>query len=123
MRCFIHNEAEAIATCRKCGKAMCAQCSAYSGHSGICPQCRKEEFVKERKEISFSLERETKSLFWYKVKAILFIWTIIYPLYALYMISTTKKEIETLQSRYNKLNAEINRLNESLKSRGTSSFA
>ena len=44
MRCFIHNESEAISVCKRCGKAMCATCSAYSGHTGICPMCRLKEF-------------------------------------------------------------------------------
>ena len=44
MKCFIHSAKEAIAACRNCGKGMCSDCSAYSGHSGVCPQCRKKEF-------------------------------------------------------------------------------
>ena len=47
MKCFIHNEVEAIAACRKCGKGMCQDCSAYSGHTGICPECRRQEFILE----------------------------------------------------------------------------
>lgn len=27
---------------------MCVNCSAYSGHTGICPECRKEGFILER---------------------------------------------------------------------------
>lgn len=48
MYCFIHHNEEAIAVCKKCGKAMCQNCSAYSEHSGICPECRREEFIAER---------------------------------------------------------------------------
>ena len=48
MKCFIHFNQEAIAACRKCGKGMCSSCSAYSGHTGVCPECRKNEFVEER---------------------------------------------------------------------------
>ncbi len=47
MKCFIHFNQEAIAACTKCGKGMCANCSAYSGHSGICPECRKVEFQQQ----------------------------------------------------------------------------
>lgn len=47
MKCFIHIKQDAISVCKKCGKAMCADCSAYSGHSGICPECRREEFERE----------------------------------------------------------------------------
>ena len=47
MKCFIHTGVEAIAACKTCGKGMCSNCSAYSGHTGVCPQCRKAEFEKE----------------------------------------------------------------------------
>lgn len=52
MKCFMHPDVEAIATCKKCGKAMCANCSAYSNHSGICPQCKMEEYQAELKHIN-----------------------------------------------------------------------
>ena len=48
MNCFIHPHKAAVATCKKCGKAMCENCSAYSGHSGICPECRNDEYKRER---------------------------------------------------------------------------
>lgn len=48
MQCFIHQDEVAIATCKNCGKAMCANCSAYSRHSGVCPACRLDEFEKKR---------------------------------------------------------------------------
>lgn len=48
MNCFIHPHKAAIATCTRCGKAMCENCSAYSGHSGICPECRNDEYKRER---------------------------------------------------------------------------
>lgn len=40
MKCFIHGDREAIAVCKRCGKGMCSNCSAYTAHSGICPECR-----------------------------------------------------------------------------------
>ncbi|MGN0765892.1 MAG: hypothetical protein ACI4MO_05385 [Christensenellales bacterium] len=52
MKCFMHPDVEAIATCKKCGKAMCANCSAYSNHSGICPQCKMEEYQAELDDIN-----------------------------------------------------------------------
>lgn len=52
MKCFMHPDVEAIATCKKCGKAMCANCSAYSNHSGICPQCKMEEYKSELNNIN-----------------------------------------------------------------------
>ena len=48
MNCFIHPHKAAVATCKRCGKAMCENCSAYSGHSGICPECRIDEYKRER---------------------------------------------------------------------------
>jgi hypothetical protein len=44
----MHPEAEASAVCKKCGKAMCQDCSSYSGHSGVCPSCRRMQFIAER---------------------------------------------------------------------------
>lgn len=41
MRCFIH-DTEAVAVCRKCGKAMCRNCSGFDNHSGFCPACKRE---------------------------------------------------------------------------------
>lgn len=58
MNCFIHPHKAAIATCTRCGKAMCENCSAYSGHSGICPECRNVEYKRER--MSLIGERTSK---------------------------------------------------------------
>ena len=55
MRCFIHSDREAISVCKQCGKAMCADCSAYSGHNGICPECRNAEFIEERDLLEIKL--------------------------------------------------------------------
>lgn len=60
MHCFIHYDKEAVATCKKCGKAMCENCSAYSGHSGICPVCRRDEFVAEKNGLTVSLNKKKK---------------------------------------------------------------
>lgn len=50
MRCFIHSNLEALVVCKKCGKGMCVDCSAYSNHSGICPECRSDEYKQELSE-------------------------------------------------------------------------
>jgi hypothetical protein len=47
MKCFSHVNEEASGVCKKCGKAMCINCSAYSNHSGVCPACRLKEFEAE----------------------------------------------------------------------------
>lgn len=57
MKCFIHLTDEGIAVCKKCGKAMCMNCSAYSNHSGLCPECRREEFIKEREKLRIELKQ------------------------------------------------------------------
>lgn len=51
MRCFMHPYQEAISVCKRCGKAMCADCSSYTMHSGICPQCKRLDFIKERQQL------------------------------------------------------------------------
>lgn len=62
MKCFIHLNDEAISVCKKCGKAMCMNCSAYSNHSGICPECRRDEFIKERNELNSALSINKSSV-------------------------------------------------------------
>ena len=50
MKCFIHGDREAIAVCKRCGKGMCSNCSAYTGHSGICPECTLSSLTARRYE-------------------------------------------------------------------------
>ena len=122
MRCFIHNEAEAIATCKKCGKAMCAKCSAYSKHSGICPECRCKEFEDEVERNN----NKIKELKWERVKNIFFMiilcWTIIAIFINLYRFIKNGNEITSLLERNEKLTIEINKLTKALNERGNVSF-
>ena len=60
MKCFIHGAKEAVAACRKCGKGMCSDCSAYTGHSGVCPSCMLVEYQHELSQN----EAEQRSLTW-----------------------------------------------------------
>ena len=115
MKCFIHTGKEAIAACRKCGKGMCADCSSYSNHSGICPQCRREEFEDQAIKLDFSIEQTKKERTWYIVKLILLVWTIIYPLYALFMIFKCNQTINENSIKYNNLIIEINKLKNALR--------
>lgn len=39
MKCFVHEDKEAVAVCKECGKAMCSDCSSFGMHSGVCPEC------------------------------------------------------------------------------------
>ena len=122
MKCFMHNDVEAIATCRKCGKAMCASCSAYSGHSGICPQCRRQEFAQELNATYRLLESAQKELTWNRVKMVLLCWTIIYPIAKLFANSSLKRRIEEKQARIDMLRKEIAKLDKALVDRGTIAF-
>ena len=122
MRCFIHNEAEAIATCKRCGKAMCAQCSAYSNHSGVCPECRRDDFIDEVKHNENQIKEYKRDRIFNIVWAVLLCWTIIAIPYNLFMFFKNGKEIEKLEERNTKLNVEIERLTESLNDRGTKAF-
>ncbi|MBR5192330.1 MAG: hypothetical protein IKW33_02865 [Clostridia bacterium] len=119
MRCFIHNEQEAISVCKNCGKAMCERCSAYSGHTGVCPECRKKEF--EQKE-RFLLE-EKKSLLWSAIGniflAVLLCWTIIGLIFfgvKTFLKFKNRKEIDTELAN---LSAEITKLDTALKNRSS----
>lgn len=118
MRCFIHNDAEAVATCKRCGKAMCAKCSAYSSHSGICPECRKDEFIAERSRLNARTAENKRSIFWNRVKMFL-----ILPIpVMLYRNHNLKKENADAEARVAYLTAEIDKLQAALEMRGTASF-
>lgn len=62
MKCFIHIHDDAIAVCKRCGKAMCGNCSAYTNHSGICPECKREEFIQESARLSEQIKRFGKKM-------------------------------------------------------------
>ena len=118
MKCFIHWEAEAIAACRTCGKGMCAQCSAYSGHSGICPECRKNDFIKERE----NLIQGNKNLVWEIVKASFRCLLIITIPRSVYRIVKGVRRRKANTERIATLTTEIDRLNNALANRGTNTF-
>lgn len=39
MKCYVHPEAEAVATCTECGKAACETCAVDVGGKLFCQQC------------------------------------------------------------------------------------
>jgi hypothetical protein len=39
MKCYYHREADAVASCKGCGKALCAQCAIDVGGRQFCQQC------------------------------------------------------------------------------------
>ena len=118
MRCFIHTSVEAIAACRRCGKGMCENCSAYSGHSGICPECRRDDFIKEAAEKRKQIADLEHKVTWNIVKTVFLFWTLVFLFIGIYRHSKFKKEISALQERVAVLDGEINRLGEFIKTHG-----
>ena len=117
MKCFIHFEEEAVAACRNCGKGMCANCSAYSNHSGICPECRKKEF--EQKVAS--LGQNKKDRIWTIVKwSLLCVFVITIPVSAIVItvqafgIKKDNTEIASYMAEIEKLNKALDRGNASI---------
>lgn len=134
MKCFIHVSREAISVCRKCGKAMCADCSSYSQHSGICPECRRDEFIKERASLQNSLRENRRSIVLYCIAIVLSIALAIWLLVdvigkwgGIFFVATAGFGIKVavlfvrrkpMIERVNYLTGEIDKLNLSL-SKGT----
>ena len=122
MRCFVHLNEEAIAACRTCGKGMCANCSSYSGHSGVCPQCRKVEFEKEITSLRSQNKELSSEIFWSIVLAILLCWTVIGLIWGVVAVIIKSKQKENNETRINTLASEIARLDKILAKRGTRMF-
>ena len=117
MKCFIHFDQEAVAACRNCGKGMCANCSAYSNHSGICPECRKKEF---EQKISL-LKQNKKEKIWNIVKwSFAAILVITIPVSAI-VITVNAFGIKKINTEITSLTAEIEKLNDALQ-RGNASI-
>lgn len=114
MKCFIHNQDEAVAACKICGKGMCADCSAYSGHTGICPECKKTELERE----CWSLKRRQGSLKWavvgWSIFTIGLCWTVIGLIYGGIKLISRINEKKRDQERIDYLDGEITKLNAAL---------
>lgn len=39
MKCYIHNEADAVGTCTSCGKAVCSACEMTVNGKTVCKDC------------------------------------------------------------------------------------
>ena len=122
MKCFIHLEQEAIAACRQCGKGMCADCSSYSNHSGICPECRLNGFKKEVAQKRSEYDELHKEQVWAVVKAVLLCWLIVPIFVGLYRFFDKKKQKEDLLMRIGTLNKEIKKLENVRARRGGAAF-
>lgn len=57
MKCYYHNDRDAVATCRKCGKAFCKECFDTKLHSGLCDECLDTE-VQPMQSDRFFRERD-----------------------------------------------------------------
>jgi hypothetical protein len=93
---------------------MCSDCSAYSGHTGVCPQCRKKEFEEER----IGKIQEAKSLLWsivgWAILTVALCWTVIAVLIGgVKIFNRVRRRKETL-NRIDYLNAEIAKLDSAL---------
>ncbi len=110
MKCFIHLNEEAIAACRQCGKGMCANCSAYSSHSGICPECRRKEF--ESKITSLQSERQDNV--WSIVKwAFASVLVVTIP-FSLYFIAANVLRNKKIDEEVYRLEGEVKKLSKAL---------
>ena len=116
MRCFIHSNVEAVSACKQCGKGMCSNCSAYSGHTGVCPACRLRDLEREHK----ILDSEKKwAIFWAVVSAIaavalLFVVPILAVVLGVYAIVKVVQAV-TKNERMISVQVEINKLRNALK--------
>ena len=77
MNCFIHPHKAAVATCKQCGKAMCENCSAYSGHSGICPECRNADYKRERAAL---IDERKSKIRWIVFEAVIIALVVLFTL-------------------------------------------
>lgn len=42
MKCYLHNEVDAIGTCTRCGKALCSECAIMVSGKLMCKQCTEQ---------------------------------------------------------------------------------
>ena len=114
MKCFIHHNEEAVAACKKCGKGMCSNCSAYGGHTGVCPACKKKDYQAAVQKLNVNLDNYKTERGWYIFKTIVFCWTIIYLIYGLVKIVNLNSEIQNTESNIKTYNTEIAKLDKAL---------
>lgn len=134
MKCFIHLTDEGIAVCKKCGKAMCMNCSAYSNHSGICPECRRDEFIKEREDKQLERKQNKTAFYSTIVLAVIITFAVIwasvtlYPVLLFFLVGsfffvnhaiTLSKRDKEIEKEIAALTTEIDKLSAALK-RGAS---
>lgn len=114
MKCFIHGGREAVATCRQCGKGMCSDCSAYTGHKGICPACMLDDY----KEELMRNEDEYRSCGWAIVGWSFVCLTVIGILFGVPKIICRSLDRKKLKKRNDFLVGEIRKLEKALRQGG-----
>ncbi|MBQ8291342.1 MAG: hypothetical protein IJX88_02370 [Clostridia bacterium] len=118
MKCFIHSGREAVATCRFCGKAMCSDCSAYTGHTGECPVCKKQEYEVELQSNKSRLKLLPWSIFGAIFWGLLLCWTVIGLIVGIVKVIKCVREHKRLVNRNQYLSEEIAKLNRALSQGG-----
>ena len=118
MKCFVHGAREAVAACRFCGKGMCSSCSAYSNHTGKCPECRKKDFEKE----VVNLVGEKKGLLWgivgWSFLTAVLVFTLVGWIFGVIAIINRVKKRKQITERIEFLTGEIEKLNQALANHG-----
>ncbi|MDE6968015.1 MAG: hypothetical protein K2P12_05075 [Clostridia bacterium] len=129
MKCFMHPQVEAVSVCKRCGKAMCADCSSYTAHSGICPACRKEEYEIELSQLITHIKEYKSSIIITSIFAVLIVVigiimaVLISPIFAvvllvdlvlIYRIVKRRKELNAMNDRKTYLVGEIGKINRAL---------
>lgn len=122
MKCFNHPYEEAISVCKICGKAMCSRCSAFSGHNGVCPQCRKVGFQKEIKSLEIKIKQLKWPIIGWAFVTIAFCWTIIGALVGGIKWHNRLKTKKSYETRLAELNKHVQYLDNQLLNRGTNQF-
>jgi hypothetical protein len=80
MKCFNHPDADAVAICKYCSKALCRQCAQDTDHGVICSaSCKQEvdsidEMMKKSKQIyPLAAKAGFRNAIWYLLVALVFI--------------------------------------------------
>lgn len=133
MKCFMHPQVDAISVCKRCGKAMCADCSSYSGHSGICPACKKEEHEQELWQLTSQMKNFKSSIIKNSILAVIIaiisivlaivispiaLAALVVDIYFGYKIFKCSKDIKAMNERKAYIVGEINKISGAL-SKGT----
>ena len=122
MKCFCHSGVEAVAACRTCGKGMCSECSAYSGHTGICPACRKVEFERELALRYAEHKQCNRDIVAASIWGTLLCWTVIGLIVNVVKIFNRISMKKKLTARIEALTAEIEKLDKVFLHHGAKAF-